>query len=726
MKRIISILCALVLLAGCYESTLFTLLDNPYPLGPWPTQRAGLWESFDTGEVDLEGYSLVFSPARSDVVFYDWVAVDGLSAFSNTPGSGRFSTTLPLGDDDAVRYELVDNPGFAYYGEHYDSFFVGSNGYLTFGEVSDTSLSPHGNDHFRLPSISLLRGDLDPSDGGRVVVDEWRGRVVVTWEGVPQYGDASTNNDLQVVIHGNGVVELHYLDVSDSRGWLVGLSNGLEGTSPDESDFVGGSPDRERCDDGRDNDGDGLIDCADPDCASECSEDPERDCFNGLDDDRDGWTDCDDPDCEDECWVDYEWDCFNDRDDDGDGLWDCEDPDCEEACWEEREWDCFNDWDDDGDGLWDCEDPDCEEACWEEREWDCFNDWDDDGDGLWDCGDPDCEEQCWEEWEWDCFNGRDDDGDGWVDCDDDDCEEQCWEEWEWDCFNGWDDDGDGLTDCFDPDCEREPECWEGREWDCFNGRDDDGDGLWDCEDPDCREECGEEREWICDNGWDDDGDGRVDCDDPDCHSNPACLSTDGRAIWELFSPDEDFDLEGNTLIFFPDPDIPGGYEHVVEDGLGMFDEPGSGAVTVEVELGDDDFEFYVPELAIPLFFFDEVYESFFIGSNGYVTFGEGSPDLSHRPESLLALPTIAAFRSDLDPRAGGEVIVDEYPDHVTITFDGVPFFGESDEGGNTFQIALFADGFLIMSFEEVDPRRQVLVGIGNGEGGTIPEETDFF
>ena len=46
----------------------------------------------------------------------------------------------------------------------------------------------------------------------------------------------------------------------------------------------------EICDDTVDDDGDGLTDCADPDCSrsSDCNED---DCGNGLDDDGDGETD---------------------------------------------------------------------------------------------------------------------------------------------------------------------------------------------------------------------------------------------------------------------------------------------------------------------------------------------------------------------------------------------------------------------------------------------------
>jgi hypothetical protein len=53
----------------------------------------------------------------------------------------------------------------------------------------------------------------------------------------------------------------------------------------------------ELCSNGKDDDNDGLIDCCDPDCASECPKTPVENCTNGLDDDCDGKTDCLDPDC---------------------------------------------------------------------------------------------------------------------------------------------------------------------------------------------------------------------------------------------------------------------------------------------------------------------------------------------------------------------------------------------------------------------------------------------
>lgn len=78
----------------------------------------------------------------------------------------------------------------------------------------------------------------------------------------------------------------------------------------------------EDCSDGADNDGDGFVDCADPDCLSACTE---SDCSDGLDDDRDGLVDCEDADCLALC---VEGHCSDGLDGEGDGYTDCEDEDC--------------------------------------------------------------------------------------------------------------------------------------------------------------------------------------------------------------------------------------------------------------------------------------------------------------------------------------------------------------------------------------------------------------
>lgn len=122
------------------------------------------------------------------------------------------------------------------------------------------------------------------------------------------------------------------------------------------------------CADGVDElDGDGLIDCADPDCASSwvCDFDVvgEGDCADGIDGDNDGAIDCADADCGaiNTC---RESECLDSEDDDGDGLTDCADPDClvgqPETC---GELSCFDGGFEHQNGflnaLIDCDDPSC-------------------------------------------------------------------------------------------------------------------------------------------------------------------------------------------------------------------------------------------------------------------------------------------------------------------------------------------------------------------------------
>jgi RTX calcium-binding nonapeptide repeat (4 copies) len=95
-----------------------------------------------------------------------------------------------------------------------------------------------------------------------------------------------------------------------------------------------------QCEDGVDNDGDGQIDMADPECSSptDNSEDGSGGdtprCQDGIDNDGDGLIDLDDPDCSsptDDSEDDNGGDtprCSDGIDNDGDGLIDLDDPDC--------------------------------------------------------------------------------------------------------------------------------------------------------------------------------------------------------------------------------------------------------------------------------------------------------------------------------------------------------------------------------------------------------------
>ena len=352
----------------------------------------------------------------------------------------------------------------------------------------------------------------------------------------------------------------------------------------------------EICDNGVDDDSDGLADCADADCsaAPECVN-PVEDCTNGVDDDGDALADCADADCSaaPECVNPVE-DCTNGVDDDSDALADCADADCaaDLACELSGELTCDDAFDNDADGLSDCADPDCSGVvgCPETEADDatCSDSIDNDGNGFTDCLDWSCtfnpdvtlcgvissesdNEACSDNVDNDgngftdcadfwcsrnptitacgevCGDAVDNDVDGFTDCDDSECSDElaCAPEV---CNNGVDDDGDGLADCADVDCSAAPECVNPVE-DCTNGVDDDGDGLADCADADCSAapECVNPVE-DCTNGVDDDSDALADCADADCAADLAC-----ELSGEL-TCDDAFDNDADGLSDCADPD----------------------------------------------------------------------------------------------------------------------------------------------------------------------------
>ena len=114
------------------------------------------------------------------------------------------------------------------------------------------------------------------------------------------------------------------------------------------------TPTAEICD-GLDNDCNGLADDA-PQCQTEIA------CNNGVDDNLNGLTDCADPDCATAPICTTEASCGNGIDDDGDGLTDCAEPGCatNAACLTPAaERFCNDGVDNDGDGLIDAAEAAC-------------------------------------------------------------------------------------------------------------------------------------------------------------------------------------------------------------------------------------------------------------------------------------------------------------------------------------------------------------------------------
>lgn len=268
---------------------------------------------------------------------------------------------------------------------------------------------------------------------------------------------------------------------------------------------------------------------------------------------------------------------------------------------------------------------------------------------------------------------------------------------------------------------------------CANAVDDDADGAADCDDLDCFGAAGcDAAELNCADGGDNDGDGAADCADADCAPTPACGAYQG--VYELFDGADVLDLEGHAVTFTPDAAAPNGYAWALEAVTGFLVDPGTGAASTMVTLGDDDAEFYDLALVPAVTLYGELHSGLYVCSNGHVTFGDFDLEPFPVVDDLFALPTVAALWTDLAPqlesRAGDPVVtIDELADRVAVTYQRTPVWypaaGGFIEGPNDLQIVLGSDGTVQIAWVNVDAYEGI-AGISNGIGvGALPPEIDF-
>lgn len=170
------------------------------------------------GPLDMNGLRITYRPNGS-FEFYDACTRAGVG-FPTDPAQG---SVLPLSDDDSELVILSGGQTVKLYGTAYDRFYVGSNGYITFGS-SDTDYTESLEDHFDLPRISANFDDYNPASGGTVSWKQLSDRAVVTWNGVPEYS-TSNQNFFQIELFFDGRIRVAYVGVASVDG-IAGLSPG--------------------------------------------------------------------------------------------------------------------------------------------------------------------------------------------------------------------------------------------------------------------------------------------------------------------------------------------------------------------------------------------------------------------------------------------------------------------------------------------------------------------
>lgn len=136
-------------------------------------------------------------------------------------------------------------------------------------------------------------------------------------------------------------------------------------------------------------------------------------------------------------------------------------------------------------------------------------------------------------------------------------------------------------------------------------------------------------------------------------------------------------------------------------------------------------------------FFGTTYASLYVGSNGYVTFGDGRSDYSSQPLDIQAVaPMVAAFYTDLDSRgsASSNVYVNtSTAGQIVATWEMMGHYYENYTAISTFQIVIRSDqanrpageGQIGFYYGDISDTSLVSAGFGDGLSTSNPGEVAF-
>ena len=138
------------------------------------------------------------------------------------------ATALTLGEDGSSQVTLTGGIEVEFYGVKYGSFYICENGFITFGQ-SDGDWDETLSEHFQIPRIAPLYDDMSIPNGGTVSWMQLSDKVVVTWDGLPEYQTVGSNT-YQVEMFFNGEIHLSWNGVTCNDA-IIGLSagNGIPG-----------------------------------------------------------------------------------------------------------------------------------------------------------------------------------------------------------------------------------------------------------------------------------------------------------------------------------------------------------------------------------------------------------------------------------------------------------------------------------------------------------------
>ncbi len=182
-------------------------------------------EAFED-DFDLENTTLIFTKNTDfgddpSLDFYDAAIAKEVTSFVTAPAEGAH----------AIDFEFFGDPAFVpmpdatleLYGSTYDSFYVGSGGYVMFDNGTEAKAAATLEQHFDAPRISALGANLDPAQGF-VSLLKTDDRIAVTYENMVDVDTGGVSN-FQIELFFDGGVQITYLDI-DALDSIAGLSAG--------------------------------------------------------------------------------------------------------------------------------------------------------------------------------------------------------------------------------------------------------------------------------------------------------------------------------------------------------------------------------------------------------------------------------------------------------------------------------------------------------------------
>lgn len=192
-------------------------------------------------------------------------------------------------------------------------------------------------------------------------------------------------------------------------------------------------------------------------------------------------------------------------------------------------------------------------------------------------------------------------------------------------------------------------------------------------------------------------------------------------LWTQIFPGAEaaHDLDNSMILFTPDPGI-SHYKACTFSISALPTDPSGGTpITTWTGSADDGNSLVTVTGGQTVKLHNIAYGSFWVGTNGNLTFASAETDYTETLAEHFSQPRICALWDDLNPGAGGQVSYKQLADRLVVTWLGV--FEYSTTNPNTFQIEMFFDGKITISWLTCSSADN-LVGLSPG-GGLSP---DFF